>query len=194
MVREAMRDHLSGLGDVSVGALVISPDDEDELSAALEEPGFAGRPTLGGEPRDPSSFAVLADHPILRALRPRFGAGLASRLVARLVALRLSSEEVARLVEELDGGAQAAAEQPMKALSAIQTARGPLVYRVALRDGRIAEAQTLAPTEWAFHPDGPLRTLVGLDREVAGEGAPLLVAALDPCVHASVRFEEVGRA
>jgi coenzyme F420-reducing hydrogenase alpha subunit len=194
LVREAMREGFSRLGDVDVGALQIGAEDEAELSRALEEPSFASRPTLGGEPRDPSSFAMLTHHPILAALRPRFGAGLAARLVARLVALRVASEEVAGLVAELGDGDPAEAGPRMKALAAVRTARGPLVYRVVLRDGRIADAQTLAPTEWAFHPDGPLRTLVGLDRELAGEGAPLLVTALDPCVHASVRFEEVGHA
>lgn len=49
--------------------------------------------------------------------------------------------------------------------------------------GVIISRQTVAPTEWRFHPEGAAaRTLAGLAAEEASALAPFLVASLDPCV------------
>ena len=80
-------------------------------------------------------------------------------------------------------------------LAAVQTARGLLLHRVRLADGRVADYQIVAPTEWNFHPEGALvRGLVGIEaRDDAGlvRSAQLVVQALDPCVACRV---EVGHA
>jgi coenzyme F420-reducing hydrogenase alpha subunit len=86
------------------------------------------------------------------------------------------------------------AEMPAAAagdgLGRIEAARGCLVHRVELREGRVARYQILAPTEWNFHPDGAL--VRGLAGRAAGDDAAwrarLLVAALDPCVTYTLRI------
>ena len=80
-------------------------------------------------------------------------------------------------------------------LGAVQTARGLLLHRVCLWDGRVAHYQIVAPTEWNFHPDGALvrglRTIVADDSETLEQKARLAVQALDPCVAFRI---EVGHA
>ena len=80
-------------------------------------------------------------------------------------------------------------------LGAVETARGLLLHRVRLVDGRVAHYQIVAPTEWNFHPDGALvrglRTMVADDDETLEQRARLAVQALDPCVAFRI---EVGHA
>jgi coenzyme F420-reducing hydrogenase alpha subunit len=67
-------------------------------------------------------------------------------------------------------------------------ARGLLVHRVSIADGRIRDYRILAPTEWNFHPLGVVAE--GL-REIAygindvqrlERLARLYITAIDPCV------------
>ena len=68
----------------------------------------------------------------------------------------------------------------------MQTARGLLLHRVCLEEGRVAHYQIVAPTEWNFHPAGALvrglRTIVTDDSEALEQRTRLAVQALDPCV------------
>jgi Ni,Fe-hydrogenase I large subunit len=68
----------------------------------------------------------------------------------------------------------------------VQTARGLLLHRVRIADGRVTDYRIVAPTEWNFHPDGALaRGLVGATAGSAvalKRQARLAVQALDPCV------------
>ncbi|MBI3156271.1 MAG: hypothetical protein HYZ20_12785, partial [Burkholderiales bacterium] len=73
-----------------------------------------------------------------------------------------------------------------------EMARGLLLHRIRLdRDGdrwRVAECDVLAPTEWHFHPHGPVaQALARLPRDGSKAGVRLLAAAFDPCV--AVRVE-----
>ena len=77
-----------------------------------------------------------------------------------------------------------------------ETPAARFLHRVELTEGRVARYQILAPTEWNFHPEGPL--VEGLRGAAAGDGiawkAAMLVGALDPCVGAEVIVEEDGGA
>jgi Ni,Fe-hydrogenase I large subunit len=68
----------------------------------------------------------------------------------------------------------------------VDTARGLLMHEIALDGDRIADYFIVAPTEWNFHPQGPLAGwLMGrdaVDREALTAFAARAVAALDPCV------------
>ena len=68
----------------------------------------------------------------------------------------------------------------------MQTARGWLLQRVVLdATGRLAAWQLLAPTDWNFHADGPLRRQLPGVRVDEAETAALLralILSLDPCV------------
>ncbi|MFC0669660.1 nickel-dependent hydrogenase large subunit [Azotobacter chroococcum] len=72
-----------------------------------------------------------------------------------------------------------------------QTARGALLHRVCLDEGTVGAWQLLAPTDWNFHEDGPLRRrLCGV--RVAEEDSEALLRALilavDPCVAFEVKI------
>jgi Ni,Fe-hydrogenase I large subunit len=74
----------------------------------------------------------------------------------------------------------------------VETARGLLVHRVRIAEGRVADYRIVAPTEWNFHPQGALaRGLVGMGAGNAialKRQALLAVQALDPCVACSVEI------
>jgi coenzyme F420-reducing hydrogenase alpha subunit len=110
-------------------------------------------------------------------------------MTARLV-------ELAVLLGQLGAGDAADADVVAFALAdgeglaAVQTARGLLLHRARVRDGRVADYQIVAPTEWNFHPDGPLaRGLAGMaadDGDTLARRARLAVQALDPCVGCTI--------
>jgi hypothetical protein len=112
------------------------------------------------------------------------GAAFAVRWLARLQELR----------DWVDGGAQAGAGGTASAVQVaagcgralVETARGLLMHEIVLDGDRIAGYSIVAPTEWNFHPRGPLAGwLTGRDasdREALRNFAARGVAALDPCV------------
>jgi len=68
----------------------------------------------------------------------------------------------------------------------VETARGLLMHEIVLDGERIADYFIVAPTEWNFHPQGPLAGwLIGRDasdRDAVQSFTARAVAALDPCV------------
>ena len=81
-----------------------------------------------------------------------------------------------------------------RALGFVDTARGRLFHWVEVRDGRVARYRTLAPTEWNFHPSGPLAEgLVGAaadDLAMTRQAVDLFVTAVDPCVGIQLEIAE----
>jgi len=66
-------------------------------------------------------------------------------------------------------------------ISGVETSRGLLFHVASLRDGKVADYRILAPTEWNFHPAGPLvQALTGLQSDKVL--ARLVSRSLDPCV------------
>lgn len=111
-------------------------------------------------------------------------AALASRWMARLAELRDwadGSEKVGA-----PGTVSAAPVVPGVGRALVETARGLLMHEVVLDGGKIADYLIAAPTEWNFHPRGPLADwLAGrdaADRDAVQGLAGRAVAALDPCV------------
>ncbi|WP_346296541.1 nickel-dependent hydrogenase large subunit [Rhodopseudomonas sp. P1] len=161
-------------------------------------PSFAVRPDLAGRVPETGAFARTADHPVVAA----FGSGLFGRLLARLIEIAATPEQL-RAVRHGDADA-AAVVQSMRlgdgiGLAAVECARGRLCHLIALdAAGAIRQFEILAPTEWNFHPEGPLaRALVGTTlqaSEADRRRVERLVAAFDPCVGFDVRFCEVADA
>ncbi|MCK9381922.1 MAG: nickel-dependent hydrogenase large subunit [Sulfuritalea sp.] len=109
----------------------------------------------------------------------------AARWLARLEELR----DWASGNERVGAGGTASAAPLGTAASGralVETARGVLMHEIVLDGDRIADYFIVAPTEWNFHPRGPLAGwLMGrdaTDREAASAFAARAVAALDPCV------------
>ena len=74
----------------------------------------------------------------------------------------------------------------------VDTARGLLMHEIVLDGERIADYFIVAPTEWNFHPHGPLvgwlKGRDANDREAIQRFAARAVAALDPCVRWDVEW------
>jgi Ni,Fe-hydrogenase I large subunit len=77
-------------------------------------------------------------------------------------------------------------------MAGVETSRGLLLHVARLKDGKIAEYRIVAPTEWNFHPAGPLaQALSGLGAGAGLESAARLVSqSLDPCVAYGVELLE----
>lgn len=156
--------------------------DSDAADRYLADPtGFDGANETG-------TTARQLDHPLVADSVGRYGRGLYTRLLARLV-------ELARLLSDpasLAGSASADGTDG-DGLSQLEAARGRLCHRVLLDDGYVARYQVLAPTEWNFGASGPavdgLTALLGDEGPVVQAQAELLIHAIDPCVGFDLRIE-----
>lgn len=157
---------------------------------------FARAPLLRGQPAEAGALARHAEHPALRSLRSQ-GWGVAARVAARWADCMLLANAVAQdalaPLQLLD----ACCDDAGRGVARVQTARGTLIHRVQLGEGgaEVADYLVVAPTEWNFHPDGPLaRALRGraCDRDEAVGLAQRFALALDPCVAHGVALEEAG--
>lgn len=174
----------TGLLGKADGAMV------EAIAAALEgEPGFEDAPHWKGEPRETGPLARFASHPLLVDAVETFGQGVGSRLVARLLETAAALDDLANGRGERHGSVR----RGECGVGWAETARGLLVHRTRVADGRLADYRIVAPTEWNFHPDGAFaRGARGLadDGELETD-ARWIVGSLDPCV--GVRYE-VARA
>jgi len=168
---------------------------------ALEHPAFCGQPLWHGAPAETGALARTHENPLLAAWIAQRGRGAGARLLARLLEL---AELPTRLLALCSAGILAGSPvQPQTAgrdagatwvrawsvgdnsgLAGVETSRGLLLHVVRLQDGKVADYRIVAPTEWNFHPAGPLfQALSGL---APGDGlearARLVAQSLDPCV------------
>jgi len=177
---------------VSSCAMLPALADLDDAAArqlarrALAEPAFCAAPIWQGEPAETGAVARRAEHPLLAAWIARRGRGAGARLLARLLEL---AELPQRLVAEADSGGRARVVRAWAlgdnaGMAGVETSRGLLIHVVRLQDGKIADYRIVAPTEWNFHPAGPLvQALSGLQTGASLESAAQLVSqSLDPCV------------
>jgi len=185
------------LGRSDIG---LMPDSAEALMATvvpamLREPGFARSPTWDGAPMETGALSRMRAQPLVAAIDALHGHAVVTRMTARLT-------ELAALLRGLEAGERADIP-PIQAfalgrghgLAAVQTARGLLLHRARLEDGKVAEYQIVAPTEWNFHPAGALVAglsgLAGPDEVELSCRARLAVQALDPCVACRI---EIGHA
>jgi hypothetical protein len=176
----------------------LAPEDDAEVIGALaRDPDFAAEPALRGRIAETGAFARL-----WRDAGDRSGA-LQARFAARLIDL---ADSLHRLEAAATDGASdslpfaAAALAPRDGYAAVESPRGRLYHRVALEPGedRAARYAMVAPTEWNFHPAGPLAAALIGARVGSGEAARLRIARVaalfDPCVALRVEIREAGHA
>jgi hypothetical protein len=169
--------------------------DADDLAGlgrrALAEPAFCARPEWQGSPAETGAIARQAAAPLLAEWIAGRGRGAGARLLARLL-------ELAALPGRLRDGAAgpamlgALALDAHTGLAAVETSRGLLLHVARLEAGRVADYRIVAPTEWNFHPAGPLaEALRGLPAGGDLDARARQVAlSLDPCVEYGVEIAD----
>lgn len=176
--------------------LLPHPFDAASILALTEQirtdPGFCKQPRWHGQAVETGSLARMAHHP---ALTPMVSSGLLlARMLSRLAEIPVL---IQRLIDLANGGSETGIAQGMvlseqEGCAWVETSRGLLVHRVQSDEGRIAQYQIVAPTEWNFHPDGPCRRALGAIRANSEQALrrciALVVAALDPCVQYQVEI------
>jgi coenzyme F420-reducing hydrogenase alpha subunit len=187
LLRHVERAGLAGFGACEIHPM--PPQGPPDLAERLEtdhDGSYVARPDFGGKVIESNALTRRFDHPAVARERERHGTGLLARFAARLADVAESLREAEDLVQDLADHRAAAADIRISGygLGRIDAARGLLAHRVELENGVVSRYQILAPTEWNFHPRGPLCQAL-LDREAGPHlehGTRLLVAALDPCV------------
>lgn len=161
---------------------------------ALEGFGACRIPAVGADLPDGAAetgpLIRRQGDPVVADIIAAHGNGLLARNTARLAdiaaTLREMEESAAKVCDDMPKGVPAGGSGTGTAR--VEAARGVLAHRITLDDGRIGDWTILAPTDWNFHPDGPL--VRGLADAPAGADPEhrvrLLVAALDPCVACQV--------
>ncbi|WP_460018924.1 nickel-dependent hydrogenase large subunit [Magnetospira thiophila] len=180
---EVERRDLAGFGHGDTAFLpALQPGDfERRLADPATADHFAAFPDWEGTPRETGALARHGDHPLVADIVTAFGRGLLARMVARLVGVL---EAPGALLKP--PGSQAGSVASGRGVGLAETARGLLAHRVELDGETVTGYRTVAPTEWNFHPDGPLaRGLIGTacaSPEDLRRRTGLLVSAIDPCV------------
>nr|WP_305888737.1 nickel-dependent hydrogenase large subunit [Methylomonas sp. SURF-2] len=150
-----------------------------ELSA------FCAAPRWQGQCHESTPLGRQQSRPLIAALQNHYGNGLLARFAA-----------VLREVAEITLGLERFGETPFEpaaayggdgiGLAQVPAARGLLVHRLALRNGRVYDYRIVAPTEWNFHPAGVLAqgltALRAVDADSLRRQAEWLIQSIDPCV------------
>lgn len=149
--------------------------------------GFCARPQWQGSAAETGAIA--------RRRNTATAGACAVRWLARLDELRdwaVGDEKVGA-----GGTASAVHLAPGRGRALVETARGLLMHEIALDGERIADYFIVAPTEWNFHPQGPVAGwLIGrdaTDRDAVHAFAARAVAALDPCVRWELELSDRKR-
>jgi Ni,Fe-hydrogenase I large subunit len=160
--------------------------DADWFAARLaSEPDFADAPTLDGVPAEVGALAARR-HPLVAEALAHWGPTLATRLLAAALDAPVVAGRLCRALDRLadDDAAEVDLLRSGRGAGVVETARGPLAYYVETAGGRAQTLRSVAPTEWNFHPAGPLMIALA-DAPKVDEpifAARLLAASFDPCV------------
>lgn len=162
---------------------------------ALQASGWKTSTTTHGtrasaNARETTPYARQLEAPIVQAAGRRWSDGLATPLLALACELNYA---LSKLQDSLERSGYAAAAEPLdddsatgEGIGVMEAARGKLMHRIALSQGRIGHYQIVAPTEWNFHPRGAAsRALARLPFRSAAAcvaQARVLICAIDPCV------------
>lgn len=191
----AVRDRgWSDLGRCAIDPLpALDAAELNRILAADRNADFVARPLWRSAARETGPLARQAAHPLIAPVTARHGNGLFSRSLARLVELVATVQGLAARATALapDPGGAEPGRHAGNGLGVVEAARGRLVHRLEIAEDRVRRFQILAPTEWNFHPQGPLaQGLRGLPAEDAKTKAQWLAAALDPCVACDIEVAD----
>jgi coenzyme F420-reducing hydrogenase alpha subunit len=165
----------------------------DLARQALDDAGYCAAPLWQGEAAETGAAARMSNHPMLAGWIVQRGRGAGARLLARLLELAGLPQRLRASPGEPDASVVRAWNLGENTgMAGVETSRGLLVHVVRLRDGRVADYRIVAPTEWNFHPAGPLtQALAGLEAGPDLESRARLVSqSLDPCVAYGVELSD----
>lgn len=138
--------------------------------------------------------------PLISALHTRYGNGLIIRMLTRLMEVALIPSQLrqllARIIDQPIVPAITAANDGI-GLAQVQAARGLLIHRLEVHQGRVCDYCIVAPTEWNFHPEGVVaQSLKQLQAETSNDlqrQAELLINAVDPCVQYALHLTDKSK-
>ncbi len=198
----ALFDELGQGADIGISHVPLLPavdglhqnDIQWLVAQALETPAFCARPewpAVDGQRRPAETGALARCHahtPVRQWLAQR-GRGVGARMLARLLELAL-----------LPAWLRSAETTVLRAwtlpnqigVAGVETSRGLLLHLVRLADGKVEQYRIIAPTEWNFHPAGPLaEALANLPADAELHAAARQIAlSLDPCVDYGITLEK----
>lgn len=151
--------------------------------------------------------------PLIAELYNRYGNGLIVRILGRLLEVACTPSQLRQLLILKTAGEHSKIPLPLRqgspdhsrraqgdrnfkcsGLAQVQAARGLLIHRIELRQGRMYDYRIIAPTEWNFHPNGVVAQ--GLKQLTAGNPndlqrrAELFINAVDPCVQYALNLTD----
>ena len=171
-------------------------DDAAVLEALVGDPaGFVARPRLAGRRPETGPAARAASGPGTADGLARMTARL-GEIVEAAELLDAPAADRARIAGDWVTGGRL---DTGIGWAAVESPRGRLHHLVRLDgEGRVAAHAILAPTEWNFHPEGPLVATLSANRwgwEAADlERAARIAGLFDPCVAFDVRIVEASDA
>jgi len=164
-----------------VGLPELDPAELDRQMQNTDPLGFCRTPQWQGCCFETTPLSRQQASPLLADLHSRYGNGLLLRCVAVLMEVAV----IPRGISSMAGMMSAYAADDV-GLAQVQAARGLLIHRLELRQGRVYDYRIVAPTEWNFHPDGVLaQSLKSLQADAVDglrQQAEWLINAVDPCV------------
>ncbi|MDD5275138.1 MAG: nickel-dependent hydrogenase large subunit [Methylovulum sp.] len=172
--------------------------EKDALDRQMQQDGLAAfvrTPHWQGRCFETTLLNRQLAQPLIVELRGRYGHGLIVRIVARLLEVAGIPAQLKQLLAQIKDHKPTPAISTTSAgmaLVQVQAARGLLIHRLVLRQGRVYDYRIVAPTEWNFHPDGvvvqSLRRLQAQSTDDLRRQAELLVNAIDPCVRYTLKL------
>lgn len=146
---------------------------------------YSQTPTIANKAAETGCYAKSVHSPLFESF---ITLGTVGRYAARLIELAKLISELAQQIESAQLVGEI--ENDQYQLAWVQTARGLLVHKVQMQSELIKHYDILAPTEWNFHPEGALKSmLVGKSFSTETEAinaAKLMVIILDPCIEFSI--------
>ena len=143
-------------------------------------------------PAETGALARQVGAPLITELLQRDGRTASTRFVARLVELALLTRDLRARSGGRIAPVRGHALGSGVGIGLAETARGLLLHRVQVERGLVTDYRIVAPTEWNFHPGGPL--VQGLKGRGAADATRLereartIVQSLDPCVACRVEI------
>lgn len=160
---------------------------QDDLTVFCRAPHWQGRCV------ENTPMNRQCSHPLIAELRSRYGNGLIVRFLACLLEVAAIPLRLSRLTGRKAEPAIAPSAGGI-GLAQVQAARGLLIHRLELRQGRVYDYRIVAPTEWNFHSEGViaqgLKQLKAEDPSALRRQAELLINAVDPCVQYNLKLTD----